>query len=204
MSYGDYDVIPTLGLAPDTMNAEDLKKLAALTGDKVPSRKADAAALIVKHLAGERLRTVWECLDELQQAAVAEAVHSLSSRCEPARFRAKYGRDPNWNSGGESRYGYKPSALRFFLHNDGKIPADLKARLMAFVPKPREAAIAALDRLPQAHGRPYKRWDEKRRTYEEGTTGASSSHATATGYSVRAPTLQPRNAWRATAKREGT
>ena len=35
--------------------------------------KEDMAALIVQHLAGERLRTAWEGLDDVQRAAVAEA-----------------------------------------------------------------------------------------------------------------------------------
>src|SRR5450759_2905326 len=97
MSYDvDEGIIPTLELALDSMNADQLKKLAALTGQKVPSRKADIAALIVQHLAGDRLRTAWEGLDELQRAAVAEAVHSPSSQFYSGQFRAKYGRDPDW------------------------------------------------------------------------------------------------------------
>lgn len=73
--------IPTLKLAlSEFMNSDDLKKLAALTKEKLPTRKADLAAVIMRHLDGERLRTVWQCLDELQRAAVAEVVHSMPIR----------------------------------------------------------------------------------------------------------------------------
>ncbi len=150
------------------MNGDDLRKLASLTGRRVPSRKADMAALIVLHLAGEGLRKVWEGLDELQHAAVAEAVHSASSQFEAGRFRAKYGRDPDWGPAGKYGHDHTPSALCFFFYRN-VMPADLKARLLPFVPAPRQTAIAALDRLPHAYERPFERWNEKQRTREKGT-----------------------------------
>ena len=88
--------IPTLQLALDSMTADELRKLVALTGQKVPRRRGDMAALIVQHFMVERLRTAWETLDELHGAAVAEAVHSPSSQLNGRLFRAKYGRDPDW------------------------------------------------------------------------------------------------------------
>ena len=170
MSYDvDEGIIPTLELALDSMNVDELRKLAALTGQKVPSRKADIAALIVQHLAGERLRTAWEGLDELQRAAVAEAVHSPSSWFNAGLFRAKYGRDPNWGLPSEYSYDRKPSALCFFLYKNSVLPSDLKAQLLNFVPAPRQAAIATLDQLPSTYGRPFHRWNEKLRIREEGT-----------------------------------
>ena len=126
------------------------------------------AAVIVQHLAGDRLRTVWESLDELQRAAVAETVHSGSAQFEAARFRAKYGRDPNWGSKSQSGYDYKPSALCFFFYRNSAMPDDLMARLQKFVPEPRQAAIATLDQLPPVFPRPFSRWNEER-TREEGT-----------------------------------
>jgi hypothetical protein len=124
--------------------------------------------VIVRHLAGERLRTVWQGLDELQQAAVAEVVHADSLRFDAARFRAKYGKDPNWGSEEDSfRYHQKPSALRFFFYGN-TMPADLKARLKAFVPAPRPMEITALICFRQTD-RPYERWNPKQRTSEKGT-----------------------------------
>ena len=66
--YLDETVSLQLDSALAGCTADDLRKLALLTGEKPPSRKADIAAVIVRHLAGERLRTVWQGLDELQQA----------------------------------------------------------------------------------------------------------------------------------------
>jgi hypothetical protein len=48
------------------------------------------------------------------------------------------------------------------------MPEDLKARLLAFVPEPREAAIAALDELPAVYGRPFFCWNTELRKREEG------------------------------------
>src|SRR2546429_6531252 len=127
--YDDEEELSTLEFALDSMAADELKKLAALTGERVPGRKSDIAALIVKHLAGDRLRLVWDCLDDLQRAAVAEAVHSPSARFNASLFRAKYGRDPNWGTEGKFGYDRKPSALCFFIYRKGIIPDDLKARL---------------------------------------------------------------------------
>jgi hypothetical protein len=167
--YLDESEIPTLDSALAGCSADDLRKLAVLTGEKPPSRKADIAAVIVRHLAGERLRRIWQGLDELQQAAVAEVVHADSLRFDAARFRAKYGKDPNWGSE-EDSFGYhqKPSALRFFFYGN-MMPADLKERLKAFVPTPRPMEITALDRLPANYDRPYERWNPKQRTSEKGT-----------------------------------
>jgi hypothetical protein len=166
--YDEEDGIPTLALGLDSKNADELRKLAALTGQKVSGKKADIVAIIVRHLSGERLRAAWEGLDELQRAAVAETAHSLSSQFEDGRFRAKYGQDPNWGTG-EHSYAYKPSALCLFFCRNRVMADDLKARLLEFVPEPRQAAVAALDRLPPVYARPYMRWNEKERIRETGT-----------------------------------
>jgi hypothetical protein len=164
----DEEKLPTLEIALRFSNVEDLKKLAALTGEKVPSKKSDLVALIVQYLAGERLRMVWESLDEWQRAAVAEAVHSPSSQLNANVFRAKYGRYPDWGPAAEFSHDRKPSALCLFFHRNRMIPEDLKTRLLAFVPEPRQTVIATLDQLPPVYGRPFTRWNETKRTHEEG------------------------------------
>jgi len=162
--------IPTLEVAlTEYMSSEDLRKLAALTKEKLPTRKGELAFLIMRHLGGERLCIVWESLDELQRAAVAEVVHSSSTRFPADRFRAKYGRDPNWGTGDKSGYHRNPSVLGFFFYGDGVMPDDLKARLKAFVPRPVEAKINTLADLPAAYALPFSRWNPKSRTSEEGT-----------------------------------
>lgn len=161
--------IPTLELALDSMSADGLRKLVALTGEKAPSRKGDMAAIIVRHLAGERLRSIWEGLDELQRAAVAEVIHSPSAHFNAGLFRAKYGRDPDWGSTGSFRDDRKPSSLCLFLYRNGVVPADLKARLLTFVPAPRQTTIAVRDRLPPMYERPFEKWNAEQRTPEKGT-----------------------------------
>jgi hypothetical protein len=105
----------------------------------------------------------------LQQAAVAEVVHSDSSRFDAARFRAKYGKDPGWGSKEDNfRYHQEPSALRFFFYGS-VMPADLKARLKAFVPPPRFLEITALDDVPSHCNRPFERWNPQQRMSEKGT-----------------------------------
>ncbi|MCX6629649.1 MAG: hypothetical protein NTW28_18685 [Candidatus Solibacter sp.] len=129
------------------MNADDLRRLAVLSGEKPPTRKADMAAVIVRHLAGAGLRGVWEGLDEMQRAAVAEVVHSTAFRFDAKRLRAKYGQDPDWGVAGKYGRGAKPSPLRFFFYG-GVMPTDLKQRLKTFVPAPRRTTLAGLERLP--------------------------------------------------------
>ncbi|OFW65656.1 MAG: hypothetical protein A2Y74_04050 [Actinobacteria bacterium RBG_13_63_9] len=162
--------IPTLAAAlSEHMLSEDLKRLAALTKEKLPTRKADLAAVIMRHLDGERLRTVWQCLDELQRAAVAEVVHSSATQFLADRFRAKYGRDPNWGTTDKNGYQRSPSALGFFFYGNVVMPADLKERLKAFVPPPAEVKIETLAELPAAYVLPFSRWNSKTKTEEKGT-----------------------------------
>jgi hypothetical protein len=162
--------IPTLDVAvSEFMNAEDLKKLGALTGDKLPTRKADLAQVIICYLEGERIRTVWQSLDEIQRAAVAEVVHSKSPQFPADRFRAKYGEDPNWGSADKYGYGRNPSALCFFFYGNRIMPDDLKARLKTFVPPPAENKVQCFEQLPTVYDRPFKRWNSKKKKQEHGT-----------------------------------
>ncbi len=170
LRYLDDDEVPTLEQALLAhMNGDELRRLVALTGEKAANRKGDMAAVVLRHLKGEeRLRAAWESLDELQRAAVAEVVHSPSALFPAGRFRAKYGQDPDWGSARKYGYGREPSRLCFFFYK-GLIPADLKQRLLQFVPPPAEAAVSLLDQVPEAYGRPFRRWNEKKRIAEEGT-----------------------------------
>ncbi len=162
--------IPTLDMAlSEFMNTEDLKKLGALTGEKLPTRKLDLAQVIIRHLEGERLRALWQGLDQIDRAAVAEVVHSSSTQFPAYRFRAKYGQDPKWGSADEYRCGRNPSALCFFFYRDRIMPDDLQARLKAFVPPPAETKVQFLERLPSAYDRPFERWNEKKKEREHGT-----------------------------------
>ena len=167
--YYDDEGIPTLEVAlMEHLTVDELKKLANHTHQKIPTRKADIAALIVQHLQGESLHAVWQDLDDLQRAAVAEVAHSSSTRFLADRFAAKYGRSPDW--GTADKYGNRrnPSPLAFFFYG-GVMPDDLKARLKAFVPKPAEAKVKTMRELPTACGLPRSRWNSKTRTEEKRT-----------------------------------
>ena len=159
----------TLDAALELTTGQELRKLAGLTGEKIPSRKGDLVAVIRRHLAGDRLRAVWQDLDELQRAAVAEVVHSASTRFPAERFRAKYGRSPDWGTAGQFGLGRSPSALCLFIYGDGVMPTDLQERLEAFVPPPATAQIETHAELPAAYDRPYSRWNAKKKTAEKGT-----------------------------------
>jgi XPB/Ssl2-like helicase family protein len=159
---------PTLESALAGCTADDLRKLASLTGEKPPTRKADIAAVIMRHLQEDRLRSVWQRLDELQQAAVAEVVHADSGRFDAARFRAKYGKDPDWGSEYHDGYNGQPSPLHFFFYGS-MMPADLKRQLKTFVPQPRPLEVAALDQLPSQYDRPFEHWNPEKKIREAGT-----------------------------------
>lgn len=161
--------ITTLDVALiEHMNADGLKTLAKHTNQKIPTKKADIAAVIKRHLDGDGLRTVWQGLDDLQRAAVAEVVHSGSSRFDANRFAAKYGRSPNWGTGDGYGHRRNPSPLAFFFYS-GVMPDDLKIRLLAFVPKPAATKVKTLSELPQTCGLPRSRWNAKTRTTKQDT-----------------------------------
>ena len=149
------------------MNSDELRQLLKHTGQKSPTRKADMAAVIMRHLAGDRLKSVWQGLDELQRAAVAEVVHSSSTRFDADRFTAKYGRGPNWGAA-DKYYRKSPSPLAFFFYG-GVMPDDLKAQLEQFVPKPAATSVKTTPELPAAYDLPWSRWNAETKTTKKGT-----------------------------------
>lgn len=119
-----------------------LRQLAGLIASGLPNRKADIIEIIQAYLTSpDNLRREWQSLDELQQAAVAEVVHSHEARLDTAQFKAKYGK--KLDLGGFS-YGYLSksslSHLDLFFHAY-HMPLDLKEQLSVFVPPPREVKL---------------------------------------------------------------
>lgn len=148
--------LPTLQEAlTSNLNVDDLKRLAALIGQALPTRKPELVSVIVRHLHGDGLHAEWESLDPIQKAAVAEVVHSGSTRLYLDRFQAKYGQGPDW--GIQDGYGRirSPSHLCFFFYGQKVMPNDLKVRLRAFVPPPQVDAVKGFEDLPDAVERPY-------------------------------------------------
>ncbi|MFH1006090.1 MAG: hypothetical protein V1800_01145 [Candidatus Latescibacterota bacterium] len=138
----------TLNEFLNTYTVPSLKNLAGLLTSDLPTRKEDLVAVIQERMEDEEeLRKLWKRLDSIQQAAVAETVHSFSSHFNAVGFRAKYGENPDW--GQIRHYGEmeKPSMLCLFIYNRN-IPRDLKRRLMEFVPPPRTGQVRTVDAPP--------------------------------------------------------
>lgn len=149
----------TLAEALHLMTVDQLKSLVALlpTTEK-PTRKLELVSLIERHLDGDRLRGLWEQLDDLQQKAVSESIHAIQGVFEAQRFAAKYGQLPDLGSK-DTRWGYreKPSRLRLFLysgmrysHHQLLVPEDLQQRLRRFVPPPAAPALKITTSLPDS------------------------------------------------------
>ena len=155
-----YTTIPTLedGLM-NYIDARGARNLARHADETVPTRKA-AAEFIEKYLAGDGLRSLWERLDELQKAAVAEVVHSKSTHFPADHFAAKYGVDPQWSIEDKQSPNTIPSLLGFFFYS-GVMPDDLKERLKAFVPKPDSTRVKTWEKLPAACDIPSTTFDDK-------------------------------------------
>ena len=149
--YRTEDSIPTIADALNAMTVGALTRLAALHGsDPPPTRKGELLALLSERLVRDDvLHRLWDRLDDIQRAAVSEVVHG-SSRClDHARFRAKYGRDPEWGSLDEYRRDALPSVLRLFVYGGGVMPDDLRERLRAFVPAPARVVLVTVSELPE-------------------------------------------------------
>lgn len=167
--------ISTLAVAlSDYMTVPELKALARLTKSTAPGPKPDLAKHILEFLEGDRLRMVWQCLDDLQKAAVAEVVHSTDAAFPTDRFLAKYGRLPSFVTDSRRRtHGQDPTPLRFFFYGraqqGGVMPDDLKERLGAFVPPPVEAEVESAEQLAPVYDRPFEEWNPQTKQREHRT-----------------------------------
>jgi hypothetical protein len=141
----------------DRETAETLKWYARLLGgDKRIIRKAELISLIAGHLQGDHLRELWRGLDHIQQAALAETIHSQNLRFDEARFRAKYGQIPDFGSKHYRSYAHTktgPTLARLLLHPGG-IASELAVRLKEFVPAPEAAQLSSEPALPNPAATP--------------------------------------------------
>ncbi len=130
--------------------SEDLGRLARLTGSRRPTRKADIADHIARHLAGDGLRKAYNSLGELERAAVAEVVHSETDTLETGRFFAKYGSLPGPEPDGRHSFRREPILLEVFLiGRDRLMPREIKRRLREFVPEPAAVTWRTVESLPR-------------------------------------------------------
>lgn len=159
MAYGYEEELPkTLEETLSSYNSDALSTLARVawgllkpgTRPLVPIQKAGRIRVLMDLMTGdEALRRIYGALNELEQAAVREAVHGPEGPMDWARFRAKYRGQPDSQVASRFDRDSKTSPLCLLLTPAGSIPADLLKRLGSFVPPPRELAPETEDRLPE-------------------------------------------------------
>jgi hypothetical protein len=136
----------------DSYLAEDIKKIAALTRKKIPTRKAEIISFIGKELENEEnILRYWNKLDDLQKAAVSEALYSPPFGTR--KFLLKYGTLPHYGRH-RSHEHRMPTYLNLFIFDD-QIPKELVSPLKRFVPRPRQDKLQSTVTVPTAIGREY-------------------------------------------------
>ncbi len=151
MRYHQNPQISTLEEALHSNSVDQLKALCHLVPQgNLPTRKAELVEYILKALQGPSLQKRWSQCDRLQQAAIAEVVHSDSQKFQTHRFLCKYGKSPDWGSGHSYSRSYKPSVLQLFFYN-GTLPIDLKERLKEFVPPPIPTVLTSTEAHPTTY-----------------------------------------------------
>jgi hypothetical protein len=141
------------------LTIDQLKSLMRWLPDASPTGKKDQlVGQILRSLTGDGLRALWDRLDDIQRMAVAETAYALNGFFDGNRFRAKYGRLPDFTiKENGRRYSYygPPTALGLFLyHQDGcySLPADMRERLRTFVPEPEPVRLNTIETLPEKIG----------------------------------------------------
>ena len=171
MSYqNNFNTFATIDEALNKETVDRLKKLLPhLSTSQKPTRKAEIIALIKKHLEGNKLEVLWKKLDSLQQAAVAEIVHSPDSHFDVNRFRAKYGDLPDFGPGYVA-YSFPGtiSPLGLFLYSL-VIPLDLKESLQWFVPLPHVKELKSSSEIPSTIQQDWTEFDYETRKEIEHT-----------------------------------
>lgn len=149
----------TLNEVLPRLTVDQLKSLMRwLPGASPTGRKDLLVGVILRSLAGDGLRALWDRLDDIQRMAVAETAYALDGLFDGNRFRAKYGRLPDFTiKENGRRYSYygPPTALGLFLyHQEGgySLPDDLRERLIAFVPEPEPVRLSTIETLPDEIG----------------------------------------------------
>src|SRR5262245_26383359 len=142
------------------LTVSDLKWYAAFLPEKLPTRKGDLAALLLRALLQPgQLRQLWGQLSAEQQYVVAEVVHNQGGRYNGEILRAKYPNVPTPQGPPSSYYGgygrqgaRQATAFEMFFYRAADygtcIPYDVAALLRAFVPQPPKARMRSYDEMP--------------------------------------------------------
>lgn len=140
------------------LTIDQLKSLMRWLPDTSPTGKKDLLiGQILRSLDDDGLRTLWERLDDIQRMAVAEAAYAPDGLFDGKRFRAKYGRLPDFTvmeDGRRSYYG-RPTASGLFLYYEAGyycLPFDLRERLQSFVREPLPVRLSPVETLPEKAG----------------------------------------------------
>ena len=156
----EIQVIPTVQAALDQLTVDILKGLLNLLPcESKATRKADIVSVIAQHLQGEKLKALWETLDETQKQAVAETIYSEDGFYNGSRFQAKYGISPVFGTKTDGWSQAKPTVLRLLIHpvahygGIGCVPEDLRKLLTKFVVKPLAAVLPMVEELPDCFER---------------------------------------------------
>lgn len=139
----------TLEQALQAHTRDELDMLgAALDLPKLQGRKDERIARLVEGMTGESLRQAWSQLSELQQAAVAQAVHSPDASFSPQGFKIRFGEKPDFGTEAISSHGLdRASLLCLFIHGR-HVPLDLRERLLAIVPRPAVPDVPTVAEIP--------------------------------------------------------
>jgi hypothetical protein len=109
----------TLNEVLPRLTVDQLKSLMRWLPDASPTGRKDLlVGAILRSLAGDGLRALWDRLDDIQRMAVAETAYAIDGLFDGNRFRAKYGRLPDFTiKENGRRYSYygPPTALGLFL-----------------------------------------------------------------------------------------
>jgi hypothetical protein len=135
---------------------DELKSLMRCLPDAAPTgNKDELVNKIHGSLAGAGLHGLWSRLDDTQRSAVAETLYAVDGVFHRDRFRAKYGKLPDFSvKEPDSRYSYyrQPTPLALLLYyQEGYygVPADLGEQLRAFVPEPAPVQLHTIKGLPE-------------------------------------------------------
>ena len=123
---------PSLRTALDGRNVDELKKLVALLPNIAtkPTRKGEFIGVLERFLLGGGAFQLWGQLRQLEQSAVAEAVHSDDGTFDASAFHAKYGALPVFEIEEKNRWSRNPTPLSLFIYRNPQgppsIPPDLR------------------------------------------------------------------------------
>ena len=145
----------TLHALIENSTVSDLKELLAYFPAAVKiGRKELLVASLIQEMSGDGMLRAWEQLDPCQRLAVGEATYDAHGIFHSKRFAAKYGQWPLFHHvRGQYQSRGAMTALSLFMYwlgDDLVIPADLRARLKTFVPKPAPNRLATVAAFPEA------------------------------------------------------